>query len=104
MKGIRSIIFAGIAGAASTALIMYLLRPAPSAPATPIKDAITIEQAARWTYDKDSVWIGDFTISADHKGLPVTAPGVSAKLRNDTDDRMIVALHVVLLDENGNLI
>jgi hypothetical protein len=82
---------------------MYLMRPALSAPAT-AKDALTIEQAARWTYDKDAIRIGDLTISADHKALLVAVPGISAKIRTDTDDIMIVALHVVLLDENGNLI
>ena len=104
MNRTTAAIFAGIAGAASAALIMYLMRPAPSAPATPVKDAITIEQAARWTYDKDGIWIGNLTIAADHKGLPVTAPGISAKIMNDTEDRMIVALHIVLLDANNNLL
>jgi len=84
-----------------TALVMYLVLRAPTAPAP---DVITIEQATRWTYDRDGVWIGDLTISSDNKNLPVTAPGISARIRNDTDDRMIVALHVVLLDENGELV
>ena len=72
----NSLIAAGgiIVGLAVAALVFIPGR----APTAPSSDAITIDQAANWTYDKDGVRIGDLTISADNKNLPVTAPGISA--------------------------
>ena len=88
-------------GCLATALVMLVLRDAPAAA---IKDAIAINQAKSWSYHKDGIRISYLAISPDNKNLPVTAPGVSAKFRNDTADRMIVALHVVLLDASGKLV
>ena len=89
------------AGIIVTGVVVLAFRARPP---DPVSGTIPVEDVRAWAYDKDGVWIGDLRIRAQHPDVPYNAPGVSARIRNDTANKMIVAVFVVLLDEDCGLV